>query len=98
MEIKRFLIERVSIQEFADRNGLVMEIRERPFKDLPRYYAAFAGVEVSEDGCLVGAHGNGDTEEQAMSNYAERISSTTLVVGAFTKDRREIQAPRLYLA
>ena len=88
--------ERISIQEFANRHDLVMEIRERPFPDLSRLYALFQGAEVKEGVFLVGKTGNGSSPEKAMADYADKISGTTIMLNALKGSRREIKVPRLY--
>ena len=61
-----------SLEEFADKHGLQMEVHERSL-DFPaavRFYAHFTRVEIAKDGFLVGALGNGATPEEAIANYA----------------------------
>lgn len=86
----------MSIEEFATRYNLTMEIRERHPRDTDdRFYAHFERAEVMQGGCLIGEHGNGRTEEDAIENYAMAISGKTLAIGAYTAERREIKVPVL---
>jgi hypothetical protein len=90
-------IPQMCIEAFADRNHLAMEINERKVSegDPGRYYAQFLSTEVKEGGCLLGVFGNGPTPEDAIKDYARRISLRTLVWHANQKDRIEIDVPRL---
>ena len=59
-----------------------------------RYCARFDDVEVKEGACLVGAHGNGRTPENAIQEYVDRIKGTTVVINARDKVyRREFNIP-----
>lgn len=97
MKIVRETVPTCTIQEFADRHGLTMSIRERPgpLAHLGRLIAAFEKTDVLSGGMLVGAYGNGNTEEEAIADYARRISEQIIAVDALTPNRREIVVPRL---
>lgn len=97
MKIERHEIETTSIEAFADKHGLVMEIRERkkPVGDPARYYAYFKRAEAREGHCLIALFGNGRTPEEAIAEYAEAISLRTLVIDSMSNERREIEVPRL---
>ena len=86
----------MTIQAFADKHGLVMEIheRERPSDANMRFWANFKLAEVREGCCLAGVLGNGATPKDAVREYATKISLKTLVIDAF-HDRKEIKVPRL---
>jgi hypothetical protein len=86
----------MKLEDFAEKYGLIMEIRERAqcgYWD--RYYACFKDAEVMENGCLASYFGNGETPEAAMSSYAKRISGTQLAIGAYKSYRMNIDVPRL---
>jgi hypothetical protein len=85
----------VKFEDFADQNGLVMEVTERGSRATPqaRFYARFRHVEVMESGCLVGMFGNGATPEQAIKNYKDRLRGEKIAVHALNPGRREIQCP-----
>jgi len=101
MKIIRNAITRMTIEEFADKHSLVMEVNERSgaFCSNPsaKYYARFQGAEVSENGCMLkGAYGNGANEEEAITKYAQEISEHLLIINAMSReDRREIVVPKL---
>jgi hypothetical protein len=88
-----------TLDEFAERHGLVMEIHERAgvYGD-GRYYAHFKSVEEMRDGMLCGTYGNGATPEQAVAAYARKIRGKCLAVKAGSKDRRNIQVPNEFKA
>lgn len=96
MKIEREFITRESIENFADRHGLTMRVNERSTSGLPRFYARFKDVEVGNGCILIGAFGNGDTEDEAIAAYAAEISKQRLIVNAGTAERREIIAPVLF--
>lgn len=88
-----------TLEEFADRHGLTMVVSERPLPlvesmGLRRYYARFEPmVEVSDRGMLACIHGNGNSPEEAIADFAHRLRGEKLVIGAYTAARREVQAP-----
>lgn len=97
MKIKREVIPEMTIEEFADANNLVMRVNERrvPTTDPNRYYAYFEGCEVMESGFLISESGNGMTENDAINDYAKRISLKRIAFHAYGPDRLEINVPRL---
>jgi len=92
MRIVRRVPERMTIEEFAEKHDLVMEVVRRKGGN---YYAHFQRAEVKDGSILIGTSGEGLTEDEAISNYATEISDKLLVIGAYTKERREIWAPQL---
>jgi hypothetical protein len=88
----------MTLEEFADKHGLVMEVHERnrPVGDPMRYYAHFTDAEVrSENGMFLSSdHGNGRTPEEAIAHYARRIEMKTLRVERGV-DWKDIEVPRL---
>lgn len=83
-----------ALHTFADEHELVMELTERPKAyGLSRWCARFKQVEIKGDGVLIGAHGDGDTQEAAIADYARRIEGHVLVFRAFHPERKEIQVP-----
>jgi hypothetical protein len=89
------------IRDFARTNDLDMVVIERArglreTMKLARYFAYFQGAEVKSDAVLSGEYGNGNVPEDAIANYALRISGKLLVIDAYDKEkRREIQVPEL---
>lgn len=102
MKIRREPYTVMDITEFAERHDLTMVVSERAMDawqraaNLSPWFARFDRAEVIGDGVLLsGVHGNGATEDAAIANYADRISTTRIVVDAMGTDRREIDVPRL---
>lgn len=106
MKIERELIERMSIQSFARREDLVMEVKERErdtldsFRDISPIYADFRGVSLVEGSFLVGAHGNGQTEKEAIIDYMNQISGKKIKIESFNypnrKENSYVRVPYLY--
>jgi hypothetical protein len=99
METVRALVPTSTIEAFAELHGLTMLVSERPgplvASGLRRFYATFKSTDVMEDGCLIGTHGNGNTEEEAIADYARGISELRIAVRAGDAlSRMEIQCPR----
>lgn len=101
MQIKMYPVAHMTLQEFAEKHDLVMEINERDpneYPNLPRYYASFEYCEVKGNGVLISAFGNGETIEDAMEDYTKQISGKILVFFPTGKGRFELQAPILSFA
>jgi hypothetical protein len=97
MKISMHSIPEITIQQFADKYDLEMEVHERKvgWMDNDRFYAFFTGAEV-KSGCILGSEfGNGSTPDMAILNYANKISLKLLVIDAYKSTRREIEVPRL---
>lgn len=90
-----------TIEQFAEVHDLEMVVAEREVeRDLPighpsRYCAKFKHADVEDEGCLESMYGNGPSENEAIRDYAKNISLRTLVLNAYTNDRREIKVWRL---
>ena len=96
MNVNIVELSRENLRDFADKHNLSVTVKERSHIDSPtRFYASFDNVEVKDGGMLRGTYGNGATPDESISNYAKEISSKTLVFGAYTGSRREINAPIL---
>lgn len=88
----------VTFDAFAEKNGLTMRVKERPMKlNLPRYYAYFDGVEVTDGVFLVSVFGNGMTPGEAIASYAMKLLGQRIAVDANKKQRREIECPNEWL-
>jgi hypothetical protein len=89
----------MTLEEFADKYGLTMEVGERSREwcsdDEARFYACFADSYVLEDGALVVVTGNGSTPEAAIADYAVRIAGCRISVGETRADRRYIDVPNV---
>lgn len=94
MKIERENRAEVRLQDFADQHGLTMRVTEyaSPPREY-RYCARFVGADIGDGGVLIGATGNGHTEDEAIANYAKRISFVLLIIDATTSKRREIATP-----
>ncbi|HKX46196.1 MAG TPA: hypothetical protein VJP77_05800 [Planctomycetota bacterium] len=97
MEIVRKLVPEQTLADFATAHGLKMRVTERPsaMRELFRFYAEFEGAEILGDGVLISTTGNGNTEAEAIKDYAAAISERVLVLRAYGKDRKEIRVPRI---
>lgn len=86
-----------TLEEFAERYGLVMAVSERSLAEHSvhvRFTAHFKCVEVKTDGhMLAGYFGNGPTPEIAIQDYGRKIAGRRLVFNAYTPDRKEFDAP-----
>ena len=86
----------MTLEEFAEKEGLTMEVNERSnAHPIAPFYASFRYVEVQLGCMLKHVTGNGSTPEEAIRDYAKRISQQPLVIDAYKKSRREINAPRI---
>ena len=89
---------KMEIEDFADKHQLIMEIRGRTpgtAKVVPKYYAFFRDLWIRKGGLLVGNSGIGDTPEDAIADYAGKISDQILAINP-GKDEIRIKAPRLF--
>jgi hypothetical protein len=97
MKIKRFPLNRMTIDDFAEKHSLVMEIHELDAcrNRSSRYYAHFSRVEVMLNGMLESKVGYGNSEDEAIEAYAYAISGRKIVLNAYGNDRQEIDVPIL---
>ncbi len=99
MKIVRKPIPEMTIEKFADKHGLVMGVIERVDPNHPRFYAEFLNSAVKDGPFLIGAYGDGNTEEEAIADYAKNISLKLLSVDAFNAALRKIiRVPRLIVS
>lgn len=92
MKIERYPsphAQEVTLEDFADKHGLVMEVHQRPDGS---YYSRFKFSEVHEGHLLRGVYGDGATEETAIAAYAKEISGKTLTVDG---GKTDIPVPQL---
>jgi hypothetical protein len=97
VNIARELVPTSTIEDFADKHGLTMEVRERggDWQGTDgQFYARFRHADVLESPFLIGEFGNGHTEAEAIRAYAKAISEKVLCVDSWTPKRREIVCPR----
>ena len=97
MKVRTTSQPRATLEEFADRHNLVMEVKERPLdcQHHGKYTASFERAETTTPGSriLTGAYGDGETPEDAMRDYGQEISGKILVVNAWGDGRRELDVP-----
>lgn len=95
MEIEA--VPRMTIDQFAKLADLTMTCRESVTRigTASAWTAIFKHTEVMEGGMLVSDSGRGRTMEEAIQDYARKISQKRIATGAYTKDRREFQVPLL---
>ena len=74
---------RMTLEKFADKHCLTMQVMERSpklAKAHGRYFASFKNADVHRDHMLHGVFGNGETPEQAIAEYAKKISGQLLTI------------------
>lgn len=97
--VNRFKI--MTLEEFADLHGLVMEVNERDVKlednkNKGRFYARFQSCEVARNACLFGVSGEGHDVQSAILDYVDQIVGRKIVFDAMSSTKRkEIQVPVL---
>ena len=97
MKTEIVTVPETTIEQFAEKHGLVMQVRERGKNAAWRYYAMFKDVEITDGHFLISAFGDGHTPEEAIANYWPQLSEKHIVVNAYSRDRREITCPRFVL-
>jgi hypothetical protein len=89
-----------NIVHFAERLSLTMVVVEREaFNDgSPMHYAAFLrGVDMRiGESMLQSTHGDGATEDEAISNYAKAISHKRLMVNAGQENPKTLRTGYIY--
>jgi hypothetical protein len=99
MKITLKQLERLTIEDFADKHNLTMVVVERQAtKGLMPFYAEFEGSEVIEHhgAKFIGSlFGDGWNPDEAIKDYAKKLSNKVLVFNSFSKtDRKEIECPK----
>jgi hypothetical protein len=94
------LIEEKELTDFEIEVGHQIVVTERKLtkQDRPtlkRYYAMFENCDVMDCGTLVGVHGNGNTIDEALKDYCEKVSNCRVAFNAHTDKRKEELLPRL---
>lgn len=94
--MKLNLIETKEILDFEQEIGYELVVNERPIlSELPQFYVYFHQGESMENGCLVTHYGDGNTVDEALSDYCKQISCRRMIFNAYGSERREIQFPKL---
>ncbi len=78
----------MNIYEFADVIDKKLVITRYPNQN-GRFSANFDHCEIRQNGCLVSAHGNGWTPNEATNAYASIIQECTLIFNAYDSDYRQ---------
>lgn len=94
------LIEKKEILDLEKEIGYELEVNERLISsaskaDLHKFYVSFKKGEVMQGGCLISSSGSGNTIDEALQDYAKKISFTRMAFGAYTNNREEISFPKL---
>ena len=87
------LIETKEILEYENELGVELIVHER--ENGPKYYVLFDHCEIMENDTLVGYYGNGNTVDEALIEYCEKISNKQLALFAGSKERMEVFCPKL---
>lgn len=97
MKIEKHLKKEMTLEKFAEKHDLIMQIYDRGTRRLffKRYFAHFKNADIEEGGLLKSETGDGDTINEAIDDYARKISERTLVVDGNTKNDRRIEVPIL---
>ena len=97
MRVKITALKRQTLTEFAEENGLVLDVREIYRESDKRFHwlVSFENVEVKEGAILKGAYGDNYEITSSIRDYIGMISGQLLVVNAMKRSRREIRAPIL---
>ena len=94
--MKLKLLNSKEITEFEKEIGYELVVHERPsYLNLDRFYVSFEHGEVMENGCLIGASGNGNTIDEAIIDYCNQISNRKMAFNAYQENRKEIRCPKL---
>lgn len=98
--MKLNLITTKEILDFEKEIGYELVVNERAIHAgsparLSKYYVQFENAEVMEGGCLAGKYGDGNTIDEALKDYCREVSNCRVAFGAYTKERKEIQFPKL---
>lgn len=87
----------MNIYDYADALNLEIKLLRYPCQS-NRWTARFDGTETKRDlndGCLTSTYGNGESPQQALFDYAQKITGKILVVGAMSETRRQYNVPAL---
>ena len=95
MKINYNLVKRSSLEDFANKHKLELDVNERTDPALPKYYVAFKSSEVKDGSMLISSSGDGNTIDEAIDEYKKKVSNKVLVINAMKENRREIRVPKL---
>ena len=93
--MKLHLIETKELLDLEKELGYELSLHERAPSDLPRYYVSFPKGEVMKDRMLESSAGNSNTIDEALQDYAKKISCTRMAFEAYTSNRKEFFMPKI---
>ena len=101
MKVEITLLEKSTLEDFADKHDLIMVVEEKNTKhpsftngNYVTFSAHFRNVKIKlETGSGWDGYGSGQTPELAIEKYGQEISCETLIAG-----RREIEVPYILSA
>jgi hypothetical protein len=82
----------MTLECLEEKSGYELQVNERCEKKNPglaRYYASMSNLEIIDGCCLLSCAGNGETVEEAVSDFCERHSEETLVVNVCKPGRHQ---------
>ena len=82
----------MNISEYCDTINVNLVVR-RYHNQKERWSASIENAEVKQNGCLLGAYGNGNTPMGAIADYIKQIRGETIVLNAMSELRREFTVP-----
>jgi hypothetical protein len=85
----------MDIIDFANEHKLKFDINFYAESEPPRFSIGFSRAEVSIGPMLIATHGSGYSVDEALLDYATKISDQKLVINAFSKERVKIDVPKL---
>jgi hypothetical protein len=97
--VEHFSLKSQSLSDFADLHGLSLDMNERDpvlRRTLPRWRCSFRNLEIKDGSLLIGTFGDGDTQEEAIEDYCNRISGKIGVLNAFRSNRTTVNIPTLH--
>lgn len=78
----------MKLNEYLDARDLELDIKRYP-NQKERWIARLADCEIAEHGCLISAYGNGNSAEEAIRSYIERVQGKRLVQHAMHATMRQ---------
>lgn len=90
------LLETKEILDVEKEIGYELKVNERrPDSGLHRFYVLFENGLVMNDGMLIGSFGQGDSIDEALQDYASKISFKQIAFNSYNNNRKEIIFPKL---
>ena len=83
----------MTLIEFADIVDSTLRIHYYPIRKRKKFCCSFEYAEISVPPILIGESGDGDTPEEAMNDYADKIRGKRLVFNAMSDNRSTYKVP-----